>query len=205
MGDPEDALVTQAVDGDDDSLSTLLKRCGPRLQRELTIADRYRSVLDAEDVMQVTYVEAFLQIDRLAARDIRAFFAWLRQVAQNNLRDAIKALECEKRLPPGERLEPPRGEDSFVALYEQLGATNSTPSRRAARAEIKTLVEAAIDELPPDYATVVRLFDLECRTGPQVAATMGRSRGAVHMLRARAHDRLREHLGSSSLFFSGGR
>ena len=161
-------------------------------------------MLDAEDVMQVTYVEAFLQINRLAARDIRTFFAWLRQLAQNNLRDAIKALESEKRLPPGERLEPPRGEDSFVALYEQLGATNSTPSRRAARAEIKTLVEAAIDELPPDYATAVRLFDLEERTGPEVSAAMGRSRGAVHMLRARAHDRLREHLGSSSRFFSGG-
>ena len=35
-----------------------------------------------------------------------------------------------------------------------------------------------------------------------VAATLERSVGAVHMLRARAHDRLRELLGSESRFSS---
>jgi DNA-directed RNA polymerase specialized sigma24 family protein len=36
----------------------------------------------------------------------------------------------------------------------------------------------------------------------EVAKGLGRSKGAVHMLRARAYDRLKELLGSTSLFFS---
>ena len=48
----------------------------------------------------------------------------------------------------------------------------------------------------------MRLYDLECQPPQQVAEALGRSVGAVHMLRARAHDRLRELLGSASKFFS---
>jgi len=91
-----------------------------------------------------------------------------------------------------------------VALYEYLGATSSTPSRVVARQEAKTILQRAIKELPPDYAEVVRLHDLEGHSGPEVAAAMDRSRGAIFMLLTRAHDRPRETLGSESRFFSHG-
>ncbi len=204
MGESNEALLSRAVGGDDESLSALLKCYGPQVQRGLDIAKLYRALVDADDVMQVTYIEAFLQIGRLTGGDTRGFAAWLRRIAQNNLRDAIRSLEAEKRPSPRGKIEPQCGDDSFVALCDLLGATDSTPSRHAARAEIKVHMLAAIDTLPPDYATAVRLFDLEGRKGPEVAAAMGRSRGAVHMLRMRGHDRLREHLGSSSRFFSDG-
>jgi hypothetical protein len=35
-----------------------------------------------------------------------------------------------------------------------------------------------------------------------VAETLARTHGAVHMLRARAHDRLRESLGAAAGYFS---
>jgi len=55
--------------------------------------------------------------------------------------------------------------------------------------------------LPPDYEKVVRLYDLQCKSAVEVAAELGRSEGAVYMLRARAHERLKQELGSSSQFF----
>jgi len=88
--------------------------------------------------------------------------------------------------------------------YELLGATSTTPSRIVAGQEAQTLLGSALAELPPDYAKVVRLHDLEGRTGPEVAAAMGRSRGAIFMLLARAHDQLRQSLGSATKFFSQG-
>ncbi len=197
-------LVNMATSGNVDALSELLNRHGPPLCRELSIGGQWQSVIDPDDVMQVTYVEAFLRIGHFEPRGVRSFPAWLRRIAQNNLRDAIKALEREKRSPPGKRVEAPRGEDSFVALYELLGATSTTPSRNVARQEVSALVQAAIEQLPPDYATVVRLHDLEGRSGPEVGAAMGRSRGAVFMLLARAHDQLTEGLGSATKFFSHG-
>jgi RNA polymerase sigma-70 factor, ECF subfamily len=83
-----------------------------------------------------------------------------------------------------------------------LGATSLTPSRVVAKEEAGTFLEAALKGLPPDYEKVVRLYDLEGRSIAEVAAALGRSEGATWMVRARAHDRLRESMGGESRFFS---
>lgn len=204
MGATEADLVHRAVRGDPEALTDLLERDGPivRQRIEHKIGASWRSVLDADDVMQVSYMEAFLQIGRFQPGSDGAFRAWLSQVAENNMRDAIKSLERAKRPDPRRRVHGPPGEESFVALVELLGATNSTPSQHAARGEFKSAIDHALTRMPPDYARVITLYDLEGRPAPEVAAVMGRSSGAVFMLRARAHDKLRELLGSSSQFFS---
>jgi len=85
---------------------------------------------------------------------------------------------------------------------ELLGATYTTPSRAAARREADSFIEQALAKIPSDYADVIRLYDLEQRPIAEVAQHLGRTEGAVYMLRARAHDRLREALGTESMFFS---
>ncbi len=204
MSESEDTLLEKAVGGDDEALAALLKHYGPQVRRDLQIGAKWQSTLDADDVMQVSYLEAYLRIDRFTPKGSKAFLAWLRQIAQNNLRDAIKALKCEKRPPPSKRIAPPVGDEAILLLYHLLGATNTTPSSVVARREAKSSLETALRELPPDYARVVRLHDLEGLSGPEVAAATGRSRGAIFMLRARALERLRELLGTGSQFFSTG-
>ena len=49
---------------------------------------------------------------------------------------------------------------------------------------------------------LVRLYDLQCRDITEVCTQLGKSSGAVYMLRARAHDRLRENMGGASQFFT---
>ncbi len=197
-------LVERAARGDASALRTLLGRHGPEVGQSLAgnIARQWQAVLDVDDVMQVTYLEAFLQIDRLTARDAASFTRWLRRIAENNLRDAVRELGRRKRPHPGMRVAPPAGEDSHVALLELLGATTTTASRHAARREGANILSSALDDLPADYRTAVRLYDLEGRSIVDVASAMDRSVGAVHMLRARAHDRLKAMLGSPARFFS---
>jgi len=193
-----------AAGGDAAALRTLLQRYGPRVGGEIEsqIGARWQSLLDAEGVMQVTYLEAFLQAGQLEGRDSGAFTGWLRRIANNTLRDAIRELSRAKRPESGQRLSPPVGEDSYVALVELLGHTTTTPSRHAAQAELGQTVNRTLDRLPPDYQTVIRLYDLEGQPIQQVADTMQRSPGAVHMMRARAHDQLRTLLGAEASFFS---
>lgn len=192
------ALIHAAVSGDADALSTLLGRHGPAIERSLQISTVWRSALEPADVMQVTYLEAFLQIRRFDPSRGTPFDAWLRRIAENNLRDAVRGLERQKQPQPADRVRPSRLEDSLVGLYNLLGADSATPSRQLRQAETCERLEGAIGSLPERYQQVVRLYDLQCLSIEDVARQTGRSAGAVHMLRARAHDRLRIQLGSES-------
>ncbi len=202
MNASDDELLTRAARGDLDAVTQLLERHGPRIRQTLRIGKQWQSKFSADDVMQVTYLETLMRTDGSLPDNGTSFHRWLKRVAENNLRDAIKELSRSKRPPPHKRVESPPGDESYVELLEHLCTTSSTPSRNVARGEARSALEDAIEKLPADYATVVRLYDIEGRSGPEVASAMGRSRGAVVMLRARAHDRLAELLGSGSKFFS---
>lgn len=198
----DDELVAAAVDGETACLDALLKKYGPQVHRRLQIDPAWRASLDAADVMQVTYLEAFLGVGQLESRQVASFVAWLTRIAENNLRDAVKELKRTSRPDPRRRVQPRTVEESSVMLLDALGCTTATGSRTAARHEAHRFLHAAIQHLPGTYQRVVRLYDLEGQSAQQVGETIGRSPGAVYMLRARAHDRLREILGSSSRFFS---
>ncbi len=202
--------VREAADGSEDALMALLRHAGPGLRGHLAsrVGSVWRSVLDEDDVLQVTYLEAFLRVRSFRAPEgagaAQAFFGWLRRIAENNLTDAIRGLESAKRPNPRRRVVASSPEESFVALVEVLGATSTTPSRVAARDEAGELMRETLEQLPPDYARVITLYDLQGKSPADVAQEMGRTQGAVFMLRARAHDRLKDLLGPESRFFSHG-
>ncbi len=207
-------LIRLATSGEAVALSELLARTAGELRRRLqgSIASHWKSVLDEDDILQVTFLEAFLQIRRFSpatpesttnpSSGMSDFLAWLTAIAKNNLRDAVRGLERDKRPDPRKRVVASGGTETHVSLVEMLGVNSATPSRMAAAHEVASAVESGLAQLPPDYARVVRLYDLQERSIEQVCEELGRRSGAVYMLRARAHDRLREILGSSSNFFS---
>jgi RNA polymerase sigma-70 factor (ECF subfamily) len=195
-----DDLIRKAIAGDVAAMTELLQLHCPDVERSLSIAREWRSVLEPADVMQVTYLEAFLEIKRYNPDRSEPFRAWLQRIAENNLRDAIRGLQRQKRPQPSQRVEMPPG-DSMSELYAHLGVTTTTPSRYATHEERSSYLNAALDSLPDDYGRVVRLYDLQAIPISDVARQMGRSPGAVHMLRARAHDRLRGILGPEAGWF----
>ncbi|CAG0959799.1 ECF RNA polymerase sigma factor SigE [Phycisphaerales bacterium] len=208
MSDPPDleSLVNLAVGGDMPALMSLLEACAPKVRARIDsrINPHLRSSLDVDDVMQVTYVEAVMRIGRFKTGGASGFHAWLTRLAENNLIDAVRSLEAARRPDPSRRVSaaPRTGHESMVALVDMLSGTMTTPSRHAARGEAAAHLDAALKSLPPDYEKVVRMYDLEGKPIDEVAKTIGRSEGAVFMLRSRAHDRLREAMGPSGNFFS---
>lgn len=204
MSDPVDADIQAATNGDADALRRLLERLGPRLRQNLNaaIGPKWAGMLDADDVLQVTYLEAFLQIGSLNARDEPAFLGWLTRMAHNNLRDAIRELGRHKRPPPDRRVQTGGGEESYIELLEMLGTSSATPSRQAARAEAAEIIEQSLAVLPSDYRNAVRMYDLQGLSAAEAAAAMGRSIGAFHMLRTRAHSRLKSLVGGAARFFT---
>lgn len=194
------ARIRAAIAGDVGAMTELLQQFSPDVERSLSISREWRSVLEPADVMQVTYFEAFLQIARYDPDRSEPFRAWLQRIAENNLRDAIRGLQRQKRPQPANRVGILPG-DASTKLFEELGVTTTTPSRQATQEERSDRLNAALDALPDDYGRVVRLYDLQALPIAEVSRQMNRSSGAVHMLRARAHDRLRQLLGPEMGWF----
>ncbi len=201
LGVPDEQLVSRAVAGDEVAFTALLEYNGAQVRSVLdrSYHGRLKGEVDLDDVMQVTYLEAYLGIRGFVPTGPNGFRVWLGRIAENNLRDAIRKSDATERRSSS--IASPSWEDSWRALAEPLVST-TTPSRVAAQDEVGRLLDAALRQLPADYERVLRLYDLEGHSGPEVARLIGRSHGAVKMLIARARERLAELLGSGSKFFS---
>lgn len=200
-----DALLTKAKGGDPDAVITLLEACAPPIRGRIQakIAPALRSVLDVDDVMQVTYMEAVSRLASFKTGGASAFQAWLSRLAENNLIDAIRAIEAARRPDPRRQVRASKpAAESMADFVDMLSASSTTPSRYAAKDEAAGHLDRALRRLPADYEKVVRMYDLEGKSIEEVAQALGRSQGATYMLRARAHDRLRELMGPAGNFFS---
>lgn len=81
----------------------LLGSQSPTVERRLRIEPHWLSVLDSADVMQVTYLEAFSQINTLDPAKAGAFEVRRQRNAEDNLVDATRS--------PG-RMTRPQPQDS---------------------------------------------------------------------------------------------
>ncbi|MHC5108376.1 MAG: RNA polymerase sigma factor [Planctomycetota bacterium] len=196
MSKNDEQLLDYATKGDTDALSALLAQHGPALSANLAgkIRTMHNRLFDVEDVLQVTYLEAFLRIRKFENRGPGSFPAWLKQIAMNNLRDVIKEAERLKRPPADRRVIAAGTESAPAALLDRIGYTSTTPSRCANDNEMRDIVLSTLSRLPDDYAQVLRRYELEGQSVEQVAESLGRSIGAVYMLRARAIDLMRDML-----------
>lgn len=204
MEAPGTQLLDRAIRGDRDALVELLKRHGSAARRDLAgrIPQRWQAVLSEDDVMQQAYANAAAGIARFEATEEGAFAKWLTAIARRALNDALKGLEAEKRGGDRRRIQPRASDESFVDLWELLSNPGTTPSGQAARGEARTALERGIAQLPGVYARVVMMYDLEGRAVGEVAEALGRSPGAIYMLRSRAHEMLHQLMGRTSQFFS---
>lgn len=196
--------ILQAVSGDEDALVQLLESAGPAMLVEIDrqIGAPFRAAVEPDDVLQVTCIEAFLRIRSFVPSGSGSFEGWLRRIAANNLQDAIKELERDKRPPPRRRIRPSDPDESYAAFLEELAATTTTPSRICVRAELRESVDRALRRLPTDYERVLRLIELDGLSGSETARRMGKSHGAVRMMAARARERLTEILLADAVVLS---
>jgi RNA polymerase sigma-70 factor (ECF subfamily) len=200
-------LLDRAVAGDGEALAQLLERHALEVRRTVSshIPQRWQAVLSADDVMQETYVDAFLDIGRFDPRGDGAFVAWLVTLARRNLLDALRMLEAAKRGRSHRRVQPTNAHGSLLILFDQLANPGATPSRAVARAEAHLSLREAIERLPASYRMIVELFDLGGQPIENVASALALTVGAVYMRRARAHRQLRDMLGNPSQFLTSAR
>ncbi|RPI84636.1 MAG: RNA polymerase sigma factor, partial [Planctomycetaceae bacterium] len=177
-----------------EALARLLVRHGSPVRDRLRplIRPKFRSLLDEDDVMQEAYAEAILSIHQFDPRG--SFEGWLFRIAKNNLLDAIRGLQAERRGGKFQQRSLFDFSGPHLTLYHLLVDSITPPSGRASRNEIRREVGHAVAQLPAHYRAVVEQYDIAGRPVDEVARALECSTGAIFMRRARAHDCLREIL-----------
>ena len=188
-GDQLVELLNDAQNGNEESAAEIARLVVPWLRECVRIPAKWRSLIEVDDVVQITLVEVLLGLTQLRQRTTRGLRAWATTVAKNNLRDSVRGLEAQSRFPENRRLHDGH-EDSVDGLIDRLLECSDTASRWARRAQEREALLAAVEELPPTYRSVVQLYDLELLSIDEVQQTVGKSRGALYMIRARAHEML---------------
>lgn len=158
------ALVERARAGDEGAVRTLVRRHNRRLFR--VARGVLRDDAEAEDVVQETYVRAFINLSRF--RGDSGIATWLTRIALN------EALGRLRRRRPSEDLaaisELPADDPRIVAFPSP---PEPTPEAEAGRAQVRSLLEPLIDELPPDFRVVLILRDVEGMTTEETAEHLG--------------------------------
>jgi RNA polymerase sigma-70 factor (ECF subfamily) len=202
-GDPSDPeeLLRQARAGSNPALGRLLELYHNYLTllARLQIGRRLQSKVDADDLVQDTFLEAHRHFAQFQGTTEEELVSWLRQILAGNLANLVRRY-CGTR-QRDIRLERDLAAEldkSSHLLNKSLLSPHSSPSHQAARREQAVLLADALKQLPDDYREVLILRHLEELSFPEVARRLGRTVGSVEKLWVRGLAQLRRTLGGSS-------
>jgi len=178
------------------------ERLHARIRRNLP--DDVRGVLDAEDVLQQAYAQAFRKVHTFQPQAPSSFYPWLAKIADNTLVDEVKKQRRLKRGGGRPAAGPIAGgmTSSAAQLLELVGFHEQTPSRVAARCEAADALHVALAGLKESQRQALELVHLKGLSREEAAQAMGISKAALGSLLDRGLKSLREALGSMSNYLS---
>jgi RNA polymerase sigma-70 factor, ECF subfamily len=178
----DEALVPRILAGETALFELIMRRHNQRLYRAA------RAILnddaEAEDVMQETYVRAFAHLAQF--RGAALLSTWLTRIAAHEAFARVRQRRRLAALPP---------DDNDVETLPMADRPKpADPEREANDAELRGLLERAIDELPETYRTVFVLREVEGLSTATTAECLGVSEEVVKTRLSRARARLRDGL-----------
>ena len=184
-GFDESALVAQAKAGDQAAFSELVthyERKIYRLAKNITRNDE-----DAEDVLQDAFLKAYTHLDNFKGDS--KFYTWIVRIAVNEALMRLRKRKTDRTVPLDEPVE--LGEETVA---REIAVWEDNPEQRYSKEEWRNILDAAVDDLKPDFRTVFVLRDIEELSTEETAETLGISVPAVKSRLLRARLALRETL-----------
>lgn len=177
----DEEIVVRVCDGQTALFEVLMRRHNERIYRAARAI--LRDDLEAEDVMQQAYVNAYAHLRQFDRR--AAFATWLTRIAVN---EAITRLRRRGRYTPMET------DDSATADQTRGVSAPPTPEHAAYANELRHLLEAAVDRLPDGSREVFVLREVQGLTTTETAQVLGIADDAVKTRLSRAKRTLRQAL-----------
>jgi RNA polymerase sigma-70 factor (ECF subfamily) len=170
-------VIQQVLDGNTALFELLMRRYNERVYRAARAI--VRDDLEAEDVMQQAYVNAFMHLRQFNGS--AQFSTWLTRIAIN---------ESLARVRRQGRYEAFDDELSNVEPFMSRSPSEN-PERQAFTSELRELLESAIDTLPDGMREVFVLRDVEGLSTSEVAACLSVTEDVVKTRLSRGRAALR--------------
>jgi len=178
----DEDVVARICAGETRLFELLMRRHNQRLFRAARAILRRDD--EAEDVMQDAYVRAFTHL-----ADFRAearFSTWLTRIA---VHEAFARLRRERRVQSIDTLP-----EETTSMSQKV---QPNPEQEVADAELRAVLEHAIDALPESFRLVFVLRSVEQLSGAEVAEVLGIPEQTVKTRLFRARERLQAQLSSA--------
>lgn len=148
-----------------------------------------RTKVAPSDLVQETFLDAYVAADRFTGQSELELRLWLRRILLNNLLDMVRRYRlAEKRR---ERISSEVDNTPIARMrLENLIDSRPTPHAAAVQGEMKEALAAALRRLPPDYQRVLVLRHQEAMAFLQIAAALDLSENGARKLWVRAIERL---------------
>jgi RNA polymerase sigma-70 factor (ECF subfamily) len=181
----ESDLVAAARRGDAAAFRTIIQLHNRRLFR--TVRGIVREADEAEDIVQEAWVRAYAALGQFRGESSLA--TWLTRIALN---EALERRRRGKRMTSFDGLSDAEREGGEVVPFPLGGGHVIDPERSAAHAEVRLMLERAIDELPTPFRTVFIMRAVEQMTTEETASCLGVPEETVKTRFHRAKRRLRD-------------
>ena len=181
----EAALISDARQGDLNAFNRLILE-----YQDLVFAQAYRMMGEvdaAADATQEAFISAFRSIRSYRGGSFRA---WLLRIVTNACYDELRR---RKRRPTPPR-EPTDVEDEEIESPHWLADPSESPEDRTERLELDQAIQNCLEELPPDFRSVVVLVDVQGFDYIEAAEVINKPVGTVKSRLSRARLRLRDCL-----------
>lgn len=182
-------LMRAARQGQWDAFETLVNRLEPRVFALTMRLLRQRQ--DAEDATQQTFVKVLENLESF--REESSVSTWVLRIATNHALTMLRKRRPDRNIPldvipPGGNGDGPMPHPQYIARW------GDNPADLAERAEIRELLEAALDGLDEKYRVVFTLRDVEQFSTRETAELLGITESNVKVRLLRARLQLREQL-----------
>jgi len=197
----ETALVAAAVAGDRAALERLLLASYDQLAKRIghNLPPRLQSTQAVEDILQLTFMQAFRDIASFEQRADASFGDWLVRIAENRLCDAIRQHDRPKHGGDLRRVEgSSRDDGQILSLWDWIAADDTSPPSAVVRAEALQALQVALAALPEDQRAAIQMQQLEGKSVEETAAALGKTPGAIRGLVHRGKLELVAALGRAS-------
>ena len=192
-------LLERARNGDDAAFAELFGGYRKRLKQmiKLRLDRRLFGRIDAEDVLQEAFLEAYRKLpDYLKKPDFPAFL-WLRLIVGEKLTDLHRHHLGAQMRDANREVSLYRGampEASSAALAAQLIGSFTSPSSAAVRAESKLQIQEALNGMDPLDREILTLRRFELLSNSETAQVLGVSPQAASNRYVRALKRMKTML-----------